>query len=131
MPSPGDTSRDAPHVLIVDDDTDILDALAELLAAHAVRVETAPSGFAALETLQRNPLPSLVLLDIRMPGMSGWDVYTWMQRDPTTAGVPVVIISGEGQTPSEARARGVKEVLRKPIDLDAMLRLVERYCVRA
>jgi two-component system response regulator MprA len=65
-----------------------------------------------------------------MPGMSGWDVYSWMQRDPTTAGVPVVIISGEGQTPSEARARGVKEVLRKPIDLDAMLRLVERYCVR-
>ncbi len=119
---------DAPHVLIVDDDTDILDALAELLSIHGVRVETAPSAFAALETLQRDPAPSLVLLDIRMPGMSGWDLYSWMQRDPITAGIPVVIISGESDTPVEARARGVTNVLRKPIDLEAMLGFVDRYC---
>ncbi len=117
-----------PRILIVDDDTDILDALAELLAGHGVTVDTKPSAFAALETLQNDDPPCLVLLDIRMPGMSGWDLYSWMQRDPTTAAIPVVIISGEGQAPAEARARGVKDVLRKPIDLDAMMRLVHEYC---
>ena len=119
---------DRPHVLIVDDDTDILEALGELLRTHGVGVQTVPSAFAALSTLANDPIPGLVLLDLRMPGMSGWQLFDWMQREPTTAGIPVVIISGERQDRSAAQARGVKDVLQKPIDLGAMLSLVDRYC---
>ena len=123
------TDPDIPHrVLLVDDDLDILDALGTLIEMKGLRVERAPSAFAALEKLQKGLVPCLVLLDIRMPGMSGWDLWSWMQRDPTTAGIPVVLISGEGQNRAEALARGVLDVLLKPIDVGRVLETVASCC---
>lgn len=114
------------HVLLVDDDADILDALGTLLELNGVAVDRAPSAFSALGKLQAGPQPCLVLLDVRMPGMSGWDLWRWMQRDPTTAGIPVVLISGEEIDRNAARAEGVFEVLRKPVDASQVLALVAR-----
>src|SRR3954452_15668459 len=95
------------HLLLVDDDLDVLDALGTLLEVHGVVVDRAPSGFSALTKLQADRLPCLVLLDIRMPGMSGWDLWAWMRREPTTAAIPVVLISGEGQDRATAQAQGI------------------------
>lgn len=120
------TAHDDSHVLLVDDDADILDALGTLLEVNGVAVDRAPSAFSALGKLQAGPQPCLVLLDIRMPGMSGWDLWRWMQRDPTTAGIPVVLISGEDVNRQEAVAQGVLEVLRKPVDASQVLALVSR-----
>ncbi len=116
------------HILIVDDDHDVLDALGTLLELSGVAVDRAPSAFSALGKLETGPPPSLMLLDIRMPGMSGWDLWRWMQRDPTTAGIPVVMISGEGVNRADAIARGVIDVLVKPIDVERVMDLVRRYC---
>jgi two-component system chemotaxis response regulator CheY len=116
------------RVLLVDDDVDILDAFGTLLKLHGVAVDLAHSAFAALGKLQRGPTPCLVLLDIRMPGMSGWDLWNWMQREPTTAGVPVVMISGDGYPRADAQARGVLDVLLKPVDVNDVLALIGRYC---
>jgi DNA-binding NtrC family response regulator len=116
------------RVLLVDDDVDILDAFGTLLTLNGVEVDLAHSAFAALGKLQRGPTPCLVLLDIRMPGMSGWDLWSWMQREPTTAGVPVVMISGDGYPRAEAQSRGVLDVLLKPIDVDEVLALIDRHC---
>ena len=113
------------HVLLVDD-ADILDALGTLLELHGIAVDRAPSAFSALGKLQAGPQPCLVLLDIRMPGMSGWDLWRWMQRDPTTAGIPVVLISGEDVDRNAAIAQGVLDVLRKPVDASQVLALVSR-----
>jgi CheY-like chemotaxis protein len=115
-------------VLIVDDDLDILDALGLVLEGHGVRVERAPSAFAALGKLQAGLDPCLMLLDIRMPGMSGWDLWRWMQKDPTTAGISVVLISGEGVDRQSARDQGVLDVLQKPVEVDQVLTLVDRCC---
>lgn len=120
------TAHDDSHVLLVDDDADILDALGTLLEVNGVAVDRAPSAFSALGKLQAGPQPCLVLLDIRMPGMSGWDLWRWMQRDPTTAGIPVVLISGEDVSRQEAVTQGVLEVLRKPVDANQVLALVSR-----
>jgi CheY-like chemotaxis protein len=120
-----------PHqhrVLLVDDDVDILDAFGTVLTLHAIQVDLAHSAFAALGKLQRGPTPCLVLLDIRMPGMSGWDLWNWMQREPTTAGVPVVMISGDGYPRDQAQARGVLDVLLKPVDVNQVLRLIDEHC---
>lgn len=119
------TSADS-HVLLVDDDADILDALGTLLELHGVTVDRAPSAFAALGKLEHGPRPCLVLLDIRMPGMSGWDLWRWMQRDPTTAGIPVVLISGDDVDRKAAMTQGVLDVLKKPIDTNQVLGLVAR-----
>ena len=116
------------RVLLVDDDVDVLDAFGTLLTLHGITVDLAHSAFAALGKLQGGPTPCLVLLDIRMPGMSGWDLWSWMQREPTTAGVPVVMISGEGYPRAEAQSRGVLDVLLKPVDVDQVLSLIERHC---
>jgi two-component system, chemotaxis family, chemotaxis protein CheY len=120
-----------PHhhrVLLVDDDVDILDAFGTLLTVNGVDVDLAHSAFAALGKLQSGPTPCLVLLDIRMPGMSGWDLWNWMQREPTTAGVPVVMISGDGYSRTAAQSRGVLDVLLKPVDVNQVLQLIERHC---
>ena len=123
------TDPESSHrVLLVDDDLDILDALGTLIEMKGLHVERAPSAFAALEKLQKGLVPCLMLLDIRMPGMSGWDLWSWMQRDPTTAGIPVVLISGEGQNRAEAQARGVLDVLLKPIDVGRVLETVASCC---
>jgi CheY-like chemotaxis protein len=114
------------HVLLVDDDADILDALGTLLELHGIAVDRAPSAFSALGKLQAGPQPCLVLLDIRMPGMSGWDLWRWMQRDPTTAGIPVVLISGEDVDRNAAIKQGLLDVLRKPVDANQVLKLVAR-----
>ena len=116
------------RVLLVDDDVDVLDAFGTLLTLHGITVDLAHSAFAALGKLQGGPTPCLVLLDIRMPGMSGWDLWSWMQREPTTAGVPVVMISGDGYPRADAQKRGVLDVLLKPVDVDQVLTLIERHC---
>ncbi len=122
-------SPDARHrLLLVDDDLDVLDALGTLLEVHGVEVDRAPSGFSALSKLQADQLPCLVLLDIRMPGMSGWDLWAWMRREPTTAAIPVVLITGEGQDRAAAQAQGIRDVLRKPVDAEQVLQLVLRHC---
>ncbi|MCC6765939.1 MAG: response regulator [Deltaproteobacteria bacterium] len=114
------------HVLLVDDDADVLDALGTLLELHGIVVDRAPSAGAALDTLAHGPRPCLALLDIRMPGMSGWDLWRRMQRDPATDGIPVVLVSGEDVDRQAARAEGVLDVLRKPIDAHQVLDLVAR-----
>ncbi len=116
------------HILLVDDDPDILDALGTLLEMGGVAVERAPSAFSALRKLEAGLAPCLVLLDIRMPGMSGWDLYAWMRREPFTAGIPVAMISGENQDRAEAQAQGVLDVLRKPVEVERILELVHRVC---
>lgn len=116
------------HVLLVDDDADVLEALGTFLELRGIDVERAPSAFAALQTLQTGRLPCVVLLDIRMPGMTGWDLWAWMQREPTTAGLPVVMISGEGQDREAARAKGIVDVLRKPVDAERLEALVVETC---
>lgn len=123
----GDT-HPSHRVLLVDDDVDILDAFGTLLTLHGVDVELAHSAFAALGKLQHGPTPCLVLLDIRMPGMSGWDLWNWMQREPTTAGVPVVMISGDDYDRAEAQSRGVLDVLLKPVDVTRVLQIIEHHC---
>lgn len=119
---------DSHLILLVDDDQDILDALGTLLEVNGVVVERAPSAFSALRKLEAGLAPCLVLLDIRMPGMSGWDLWAWMRREPFTAGIPVAMISGENQDRAEAQAKGVLDVLKKPVEIERILDLVHRVC---
>jgi two-component system phosphate regulon response regulator PhoB len=120
---------DRPYILIVDDDLDVLEALGTLVEIEgSVGVERASSAFAAHARQQKGTLPSLMLLDIRMPGMIGRDHWSWMQREPATAGVPVVMITGEPHDRAAAVARGVRDVLRKPVDAKQVLALIGDCC---
>jgi CheY-like chemotaxis protein len=108
-------------VLVVDDDPDIRETLREVLEAEGHAVITAPNGRAALAALAKGIRPSLILLDLMMPGMSGWELLALLREDRAFADVPVAVLSAAGGRTSPP---GATHFLRKPIELEALLDLV-------
>lgn len=111
------------EVLVVDDDADIREGVAEVLALAGYSVITAENGRAALELLSGPRLPALILLDLMMPEMDGWAVLSALRADRRLAAVPVVILTAM----ERSRAPQAAGYLRKPFDLDDLLAAVERH----
>ena len=117
----------ARRVLIVEDDHDIREAVAEVLEDneyHPVEVE---NGLEALRELRSGtPEPCLILLDVMMPVMDGWQFRAEQRNDPLLCRIPVVLFTAHANvTPESVDAVGV---LTKPIDFEALLLLIERFC---
>jgi CheY-like chemotaxis protein len=109
-------------VLVVDDDYDLLDSLAEALALEGFDVRTAHDGADAFAKLARGPLPDAILLDLGMPHMTGWKFREVQKRHGALARIPVVVMTGS--RPIGLDAEGV---LEKPFTVPAiaaMLRAV-------
>ncbi len=115
-----ETSR---FVLIVDDDPDLLDVTSFVIQSEGIAVETARNGQEALSVLRAGGLPGLVLLDLMMPVMNGWEFLAEVAKDPVLDAIPVVVLTAAEHT----QVPGAAEVLTKPMDLAALLRVVERY----
>ncbi len=114
-------------VLLVDDDPDILEIVGFLLRLHDVRVVTARDGVEALEVLRKSDNVGLVLLDLMMPHKSGADVLREVREDPALAALPIVVISGNRDIESTATSLGANGWLLKPVDIDDLTRVIERY----
>jgi two-component system, chemotaxis family, chemotaxis protein CheY len=115
-------------VLIVDDDIDLLEALALILERRGYRVLTATSGDKALEVLQETPLPSLILFDLMMPGMNGWSLRQKLLDKAAYASIPAVVLSGDHTALQNTPPPGCARTLRKPIDLATLLDVVKHAC---
>lgn len=114
-------------VLIVDDDTDLRRALSELLEEEGYAVEGAADGRDALAKLQGGLRPGLILLDLMMPGMNGWDFRKAQLDDPELRALPVVVVTASGSDPATIRAQlGPVELLAKPIHPNDLLDVVGR-----
>lgn len=121
------------NVLIVEDDPDIRKMLAALLATAGFHAVSAEDGLEALHMLRavrrRAPLtPCLVLLDLKMPRLGGNEFRRAQLGDPLVANVPVAVMSGAADLQQRAAALGAVATLPKPINLDALLDVVKRYC---
>lgn len=116
------------RVLIVDDEFDIRQAVAEVLAEEGHQVLSAGDGAEALAYL-REFHPNLVLLDLMMPGMNGWEFRAAQQGDPDPElrSIPVVILSALGRE-GTIDADGF---MQKPFDLDDLLSTVQRHASSA
>jgi CheY-like chemotaxis protein len=123
MSSGGESER---RVLIVEDDPDVAGIVAVVLRAAGFDPVVAADGREGLERL-RETHPSVVLLDLMMPGMTGWQFREAQLRDPELARVPIVVVSGAGKTPAHARDLGADAYLTKPIELDDLLQVVGQY----
>ncbi len=121
----------APQVLIVEDDLDIRDALAQILEEEGYSVQTAANGREALDQLRSGPPPRLILLDLMMPVMNGWQFRAEQRRDPALAAIPVVVISADTNVGDKAKAIGIAEFFRKPIEISGLLQTMEKYCTAA
>ncbi len=118
-------------VLAVDDDYDVLLALQDVLEMEGYRVIPARSGREALELLRRGLRPAVILLDLMMPEVSGWEFRAQQLQDEALARLPVVVVSGQGLSMREVAALGVNDYLKKPVDLDELLTTVARYATPA
>jgi len=116
----------AKSVLVIDDDLAILDMIGELLGYEGYQVATSSSGSDAIARAKANP-PALILLDLMMPEMSGWQVISALRAQPQTNAIPVVLLSARRDLPATARDLGVEHFLEKPFELDDLLRVVQRY----
>jgi len=116
------------RVLLVEDESLLRESLAELIRRAGFEVVVATDGQEALDHLHRGLQPRLILLDLVMPRMSGWQFREQQLRDPALAGIPLVVITGIGDAAVKARRLGAEHGLEKPLDIDTVLGLVRRYC---
>jgi CheY-like chemotaxis protein len=112
--------------MLVEDDPDIRSMVSQLLELEGWRVLAYANGTEALEALRKGERPFLILLDLMMPKMNGWQFRAEQARDAELAEIPVVVLSGDarGADPGSVRADGY---LKKPIDLDVLLQTVRRW----
>jgi CheY-like chemotaxis protein len=115
-------------ILVVDDDFDFRESLGYVLADSGYKVVSAADGQEALSRLRTGPLPCLILLDLMMPGMNGWQFRTEQKQDESLRSIPVLVLSGDAKAEEEARSLDVAGCLKKPVPLDDLLDLIQRYC---
>jgi CheY-like chemotaxis protein len=111
-------------VMVVDDDYEGTDALRFLLESHGYVVWTAGNGREALDRLRSGPRPCVVVLDLFMPVMNGWEFLRERSRDIRIARVPVIVVTG-GQG---GLGTVTEPLLRKPLNVLALLDEVDRVC---
>jgi putative two-component system response regulator len=119
--SPADTTPTS-RVLIVDDDPAVLNLLVRLLTKQGYTTETAVDGPSALVAAAQHP-PDLVILDVIMPGMNGFELCRRLKRDPVSRLIPVIMVTGDGQHEQriEALDSGADDFLAKPVDTHELL----------
>ena len=122
-------ARRAPaQLLVVDDDPDVRESLADILQYEGYRVLTASNGKEALEHLRGPSRPDLILLDLMMPILNGWAVREELLRDPELSAIPVVLLSGILDLDQQAQSLNVAGFMVKPIEVNRLLEVVRRVC---
>jgi two-component system response regulator MprA len=113
------------HVLVVDDQNDIVDLIVDFLRDEGYDVRGLTDGTAALTAIADQP-PALILLDMFMPQMTGTELWEYLQSNHL-ADIPVVLMTASPSAAEHLLAQGATDYLAKPFDLDNLLACVERY----
>ena len=113
-------------ILLVEDNDDVREMMAVTLQLEGHQVATAVNGRDALEKLHSGERPCLILLDLMMPVMNGWEFRDELEHDPRLRDVPVVVISAAtGDLVSNTSAAAF---IPKPVDMDRLLDVVCDFC---
>jgi len=113
-------------VMVVEDDPAVRETVQAVLEDEGYRVIPAGNGREALDRLREVAAPSLILLDLMMPVMDGWQLRAELARDPLLSLIPVVVMSADARVEQKAKALSVAAILQKPVTLDHLLDTVGR-----
>ncbi len=113
-------------VLIVEDDQEIRSLLKEAIELEGFEAHVAANGKEALGILSNSVTPSLILLDLMMPVMNGWQFLEVKNNDSNICNIPVVVITAA--TDSKAGEVKSQGIMKKPIDLDVLVGWIKKYC---
>ncbi len=120
-------AKQSRRILIVDDDAALRRELSEVLASEGYAVVTAADGRQALNYLEHNPAPSLVLLDLMMPVMDGWELAATLKSDSELSRIPLVVMSCLEKSEANASMLGASGVLRKPLRLEKLIAIAAAH----
>ena len=112
------------HILVVEDDAVMRETIAELLEEEGYSVTVANGGEAGLAYLQQAPRPALILLDLMMPTMNGWEFHSQLQHDPKLATIPVVLLSAVADFQRRRGKLDVAAILPKPVNIPQLLEAI-------
>jgi CheY-like chemotaxis protein len=113
-------------VFIVEDDLDTREMLGRFLELEGYRVESAENGKLALERLGSGVSACVILLDLMMPVMDGWQFRQEQTRNSALAGIPVIVVSAAGR--DRIQKIDADAYLSKPVDLEELLACVTQFC---
>lgn len=111
-------------ILVVDDDQETQEMLRVALEADGYTVASARTGRDAIDYLRSHAETCAILLDLMLPGMDGAQFHAVQRRDRSLAWIPVIVMSGAVDADSRARAMAAQRLVRKPIDLDELRRVL-------
>ena len=112
-------------ILIIDDEEDLRDTLKLSLELEGYRCYTAANGREGLEALERIPPPHVILLDLMMPVLNGWQFMDELRGHPSFGQIPVVVVTAFIKLTGAIRA---SDIIRKPIEMDTLLGVLKKHC---
>jgi len=114
-------------LMIIDDDDDLRNALTLIMSLQGYEIAAFGDARRALAALESGAVPFLILLDLMMAGMSGWEFRAAQLANPTLTGIPVVVLTASNALTDGVHTLSDVEIIPKPFQLDALLAVVERY----
>ena len=117
-----------PHILLIEDDADASAALVQILTDRGHSVRAVANGQDALNLLERGLRPLLIIIDLMLPSVSGWDVLTYLQTDPELRHTATMVITG---VPKQQLRVVTDAVFQKPLDFDLFATKVDSLVARA
>lgn len=113
------------RVLVIDDDFDTLDAIGDVLSMEGYEVRCVRSAKDALAQMSQID-PAIIVLDLMMPEMNGWEFLAIRKSDESLSNIPVLVLSADNRSLHQALEFEATEYVAKPIDLDALLNVIAR-----
>jgi len=118
-------------LMVIDDDDDLRTALDLIMTAQGYQVAAFGDARRALTALENGTAPFLILLDLMMAGMSGWEFRAAQLENPAIRGIPVVVLTAANTLTDGVHTLAGVEVIGKPFALDSLMAVVERHAGQA
>ena len=119
-------------ILLVDDNAEVRAVLADFLSSHGYEVQTAGDGREALSSLTNSEIkPTVILLNLIMPLLDGWGFLAEFRKSRQFTQIPVIILSGLRAITERAQKAGAVAVMRKPVEPETLLRVLQHFASRA